>query len=478
MWDSDVGGTAACGDLEPAQVAAFVRRQYIVDGGRVLLDVQPLQGGLEAVTVARVQAEAVADQGEGRRFTFVVKRLDGRGLRELAMYEFLATTRAPAIPEVLGVQAVSPTSSYLFLEWISASPWPWTKPALVAHVLERLAALHAALPVTGLAGPLSEWDYESELLFAAAATLDTLEAAVETGALLSLHRLIPVLRRVVAALPGMRSQLLSSGPLGRAVLHGDMHSGNVLVHGRSAQPSVVLIDWGRARLGSPLEDVSSWLESLGFWEPTLRQHRYALLQHYLRARGVPIGLGRRLYVSYWVAVACNALAGALRYHLLQALHTRESPSPRHIEAVRAVHDHVCAIEWADRLWRQAVLPQMVMLVKGPQVADPVCPVDHREAGVAGTEGFPASSAEAMERAQDLANDAGVGDDQDLLAGVCGGDGGDAAQDAPAELTVTLAAGPVESIIGLPQIGVPEEGIAPLYLNERDTFEPTAVNLAQ
>src|SRR5918911_738469 len=106
MWDSEVEGSAAaaCGVLEPTQVAAFVRRQCAVDIGRVLLDVQPLRGGLEAVAVARVQAEATAGQGAPRRLTFVVKRLDGHGHRELAMYEYLAATRTPAIPELLGIQ--------------------------------------------------------------------------------------------------------------------------------------------------------------------------------------------------------------------------------------------------------------------------------------------------------------------------------------------------------------------------------------
>src|SRR5437660_465722 len=114
MWDSDIGGSAAaCGELEPARLAAFVRRQCAMDMGRVLLDVQPLRGGLEAAAVARISAESAAEQGQRRTLTFVAKRLDGRGHRELAMYEFLAAARAPAIPEFLGAQTVSPTSSYL-----------------------------------------------------------------------------------------------------------------------------------------------------------------------------------------------------------------------------------------------------------------------------------------------------------------------------------------------------------------------------
>jgi hypothetical protein len=256
-----------------------------------------------------------------------------------------------------------------------------------------------------------------------------------------------------------------------------MHSGNVLLRDESAHPSVVLIDWGRARLGSPLEDVSSWVESLGHWEPTLCTQRQMLLRHYLRARGLPLGLGREVALSYWVAAACNALAGALQYHLRQALGADQVPSQQ-VEAVRAVRDHGRAIQWADLLWRQAVLPQMVMIIKGAYVAGPVGPAHDGEAGVAGAEGFPPRSADAVERAEDLADNAGMGDDQDLFAGMGGSDGSDGAQDAPAEVVVALAAGPAEPIISLPQVGAPEVGIAALHLDEWDALEPTAVDLAQ
>ena len=352
MWDSEVGGTG-CGELEPAHVAAFVKRQCAVEVERILLDLQPLRGGLESRAVARVQAEATVCRGTPRSFTFVVKRLDGPGHRELAMYELLSTAGARAVPVLVGVQAVSPSISYMFLEWVPASRWPWAEPGLVAHVLEQLAEMHMALPVSGLAGSLSAWDYESELLTKAAATLNALEAAVGIEALAGLRRGIPALQRVVSALPGMRRQLLSPGPLGRAVLHGDVHSGNVLVRDGCRQRSAVLVDWARARLGSPLEDVSSWLESLGYWEPAVRNQRVPLLRHYLRARGLPSALERELYLSYWVAAACNALAGALHYHLLQAIRAGDAPPHRQVEARRAVLDHLEAIQLADAVWRHA-----------------------------------------------------------------------------------------------------------------------------
>ena len=478
MWDSEVGGSA-CGDLEPAHIAAFVRRLCNGDPIRIVLDVQPLRGGLESRAVARVQAEITAGRGTPRRFTFVVKRLDGPGNRELAVYDLLGVAGARPIPAVLGVQSIGPSTSYLFLEWIASSRWPWAEPSLVADVLEQLAQLHSLLSIVGLPGALSAWDYESELLALAGVTLNALESAADNEGFAGLRRLIAPLRRVVAALPGMRRQLLSANVLGQAVLHGDVHSGNVLVRDTSLRRSAVLVDWARARLGSPLEDVSSWLESLGFWEPGVRQHRASLVRRYLQARGLPTAAAHHLDLWYWVAAASNALAGALYHHIQQALRaSADSGSTHRTAALRAARDHLYAIERADVLWAEYVVPQMLMIVKSAHVAGPVGPLDDRQAGVVGAEGFPTGSARAVEGAHDLADDARVCDDDHPLAGMPGGDEIHGAQDATTEIAVAFAAGPVEAVIGLPQIGGPMEGIASLHLTEQHALEAAAVDLAQ
>ena len=477
MWDSEVGGSA-CGDLEPAHIAAFVRRLCHGDPTRMVLDVQPLRGGLESRAVARVQAEITAHGGTPRRFTFVVKRLDGPGNRELAMYDLLGTAGARPVPEVLGAQAIGPSTSYLFLEWIEASRWPWSESSMVAGVLEQLAHLHSLLSVVGLPGSLSAWDYESELLALAGITLNSLESAAEHASFADLRRLVAPLRRVVAALPGMRRQLLSANSLGQAVLHGDVHSGNVLVRDTNLHRSLVLVDWARARLGSPLEDVSSWLESLGSWEPGVRRQRASLLQRYLHARGLPAAAAHHLDLWYWVAAASNALAGALHYHLQQALRASADPgATQRSAALRAARDHLYAIERADVLWAEYVVPQIVMIVKSAHVASPVGPFDDRQAGVVGAEGFPTGGARAVEGADDLADYARVRDDDDSLAGMPGGDEVHGAQDATTEFTVGFAAGPAEAIIGLPQIGGPMEGIASLHVTQRHALQAAAVDLA-
>jgi hypothetical protein len=215
----------------------------------------------------------------------------------------------------------------------------------------------------------------------------------------------------------------------------------VLIREVTGTRSAVLLDWARARPGSPLEDVSSWLESLGYWEPVVRQQRTRLLRHYLRARGLPAGAARDVYVWYWVAAASNALAGALKYHLQQAMRLAESAPGCQTDSVRAVRDYLHAIERADFLWRYAAGSQVVMIIEGAHVAGSVSPVHDSEAGIGGAEGFPAGGTDAVERAEDLTDDTRVGDNDDPFAAMFSGDSTYGAQDTAAEVAVALAAGP-------------------------------------
>ena len=102
-------------------------------------------------------------------------------------------------------------------------------------------------------------------------------------------------------------------------IHGDLHPGNVLCRGRGGSPGaggeVVFLDWARARIGSALEDVSAWLQSLATWEPEMHRRHDTLLARYLTARGLAPRLTGELRDLYWLAAASNALAGALGFHL-------------------------------------------------------------------------------------------------------------------------------------------------------------------
>lgn len=155
-----------------------------------------------------------------------------------------------------------------------------------------------------------EWDYESDLAKSASETL-AVALKARDGAGLRYWRRIGDLRRVVAALPKMRSALLKA----TTFIHGDVHSRNVILRA-TENGEIAFIDWARARFGSPLEDLASWLHSLGWWEREARRRHDTLLRVYLEARSSKQRITTELRTLYWYASASNGLSGAIRYHLL------------------------------------------------------------------------------------------------------------------------------------------------------------------
>lgn len=270
-----------------------------LDASDVRLDAMP--GGLESL-VARAHVRT------GKRTSCLIVKQAPAASREAEIYEWLwERLPDPPLPHVLGCHRVG-TASYLFLEDIRAcSPWPWDDLGCAEAVCRALARLHDDAPVA--AGALvtdarAEAGSAAETLAVALATRDATGRRVwgRTGDL----------RRVVAALATIRARLAEDGPV---LLHGDMHPGNVLLAEDAGRRRVVLIDWGRSRVGAPLEDVASWLHALGCWEPRARRRHDHLLKVYLDARRDRRRLDADLRARYWLASARNALSGAIRHHL-------------------------------------------------------------------------------------------------------------------------------------------------------------------
>jgi aminoglycoside phosphotransferase (APT) family kinase protein len=160
--------------------------------------------------------------------------------------------------------------------------------------------------------------------------------------------MLRALERLSSRIGPIRRQLAAF--TGTAVLHGDAHPGNALIPRSRNGARVVLLDWGRARAGSPLEDVSSWLQSLGFWEPQARRAHDTLLSRYIRYRAIGTGLTRQFRDAYWLAGACNAFAGALRYHLSVMNDSSRAPRERVISRLAAA-DWLRIVRRADECWR-------------------------------------------------------------------------------------------------------------------------------
>jgi aminoglycoside phosphotransferase (APT) family kinase protein len=238
-----------------------------------------------------------------------VKELRGLQRRETKIYQKLWTrSTAPPTVRLLGIETTE-DADYLYLEEATPqSEWPWKQTFTSVAVCQALARLHDTeqwQPKT-----LSDWDYESDLAKSAGETLDVALDARDEACVRHWRR-IGDLRRVVSALPKMRSALLRA----TTFIHGDVHSRNVILRA-TENGEIVFIDWARARFGSPLEDVASWLHSLGCWEPEARRRHDTLLRAYLEARSSKQRITTKLRTLYWYASASNGLSGAIRYHLL------------------------------------------------------------------------------------------------------------------------------------------------------------------
>jgi aminoglycoside phosphotransferase (APT) family kinase protein len=238
----------------------------------------------------------------------VIKELPAGFEREADVYDVLwRHLESPPAVRLFG-REVAARATYLYLEEAQAShSWPWAETQSAGAVCRTLARLHDS---RALPKDVFVWDYDTALAQSAQSTLELARDARDTGGR-RLWRRLGDLRRVVAALPRIRQRLLSGET---SVIHGDMHPGNVILRG-GANHDVAMIDWARSRVGSPLEDVASWLHSLGCWEPEARRRHDTLMRMYLDARRPRQVLSSSVRVDYWLASASNGLSGAIRYHL-------------------------------------------------------------------------------------------------------------------------------------------------------------------
>ena len=285
----------------------FATRTWSIPVEDLELSLEEIVGGLESRVVRAIFRSRVAK--DLRDSSFVVKELRGLQRRESNIYrELWARSTAPPAVRLLEIERTE-DADYLYLEEaIPRSEWPWNQTFTSAAVCQALAQLHASKQWHPRS--LTDWDYESDLAKSASETLAVaLDARDETG--VRHWRRIGDLRRVVAALPKLRSALLKA----TTFIHGDVHSRNVILRA-TENGEIAFIDWARARFGSPLEDLASWLHSLGCWEPEARRRHDTLLRAYLEARSSKQKITTELRTLYWYASASNGLSGAIRHHLL------------------------------------------------------------------------------------------------------------------------------------------------------------------
>lgn len=306
-----------------------------------------LRGGLEALHTEDVMARFVDGAGRRHSFRFVAKHLGDRSAREAQVYRSISALRWQAsAPRLLACEQSEGNGQVLYLEPIlPAQRWPWADVQRTGDVLQLVASFHASARETGLSLP--GWNYEGELALTAQRTLERLAMTRRFEELSCLRRGFSALERLVNALPRLRRELLASS-FGSNMIHGDLHSGNVLVRRRARGLAPVLLDWGRARDGSPLEDVSSWLQSLRCWEPEALRRHDTLLSRYLIALGRSATITGETRESYWLSAVSNLLAGALEYHLTRAQTAHTAAERAH--AAGCARDALRVVRRADTVW--------------------------------------------------------------------------------------------------------------------------------
>lgn len=304
---------------------------------------EPLRGGISAGQVLAVTVSFRDQAGRIRSATCVAKELSGHGLREVAIHAQLALDGFPLVPRLLGT-IQEPQRALVLMERLTpVHPWPWRDGSRAAMVLRVAADLHALHSRCN-----APWDYEAELSANAVLTLEASQATASGEPVVDGASRRAV-RRLIDGLSAIRRALATLGPFPQALIHGDLHPGNVVLAAAPGGSRPVLLDWGRARVGSPLEDVASWLQSLGCWEPEARSRHDTLLLSYLRARGQCGPIPTEARDALWLAGGTNALAGALRHQLLTA-RDGAAPSEQRASALQAVRDWLRIIRRAAAVW--------------------------------------------------------------------------------------------------------------------------------
>lgn len=308
-------------------------RSILVDwlgapASQATLKITKLSGGTEAVGVYRIVASCQDGQGRRRQRRLILKHLTGRSRREATILrDLVARDECGLLPQLLGTFDDGKGNTFLGLEEVRQSvAWPWRDTRAGSSLMRKLGEFHVTPHYDGLVS--TDWNYEAELALRAEDTRACLEQCRRNPDLSGLTRSLRFVDRLVRELPRLRQALLREKPFEARLIHGDVHSGNALIRrGSKLQP--VLIDWGRARLGSPLEDVSSMLQSLRFYEPAVLQRHDRLLKDYLTGTGSQRHISDSLRGAYWTAGASNALAGALAWHLMLASDEQRPKRQRH-----------------------------------------------------------------------------------------------------------------------------------------------------
>jgi hypothetical protein len=237
----------------------------------------------------------------------------GMGLREVSVYSEVAPALSMRVPTCYFAAADADGSFVLLLEDLAArgariSDGSWAVPgALARAAVADLAELHVRYEDPVRRASAARWATASRsapaefiqrtLRYVLDHCRDQLSAAyLEIVALYLDHH-----ARIEAA--------WDAGP--QTLLHADPHIGNLFLDG----DRVGFLDWGMARIGTPMRDVSFFL-TMGLEPDDRRRDERDLVRHYVDARrtlgGEPIAfddawLAHRVHAAYGVIASFLSL---------------------------------------------------------------------------------------------------------------------------------------------------------------------------
>ena len=200
-------------------------------------NIRELRGGLDSSCVLHVRTIFRTRDRRVRSGSFVLKRSQPGGAEGRVHVDVLPSSGLELAPTLLGFHQAEGEHVYMF-EYVRRSErWPWSASNNSRLVLDALAGLHGRR-LTDFAADRS---YELILVKGASRLQEHLEGIPRGSELGFARGSIPVVRRMAEALPRIRRRLLDNGLFGSTLIHGDVHSGNVLLRKRRNGVSPVFL---------------------------------------------------------------------------------------------------------------------------------------------------------------------------------------------------------------------------------------------
>ncbi|MEZ4281538.1 MAG: phosphotransferase [Myxococcota bacterium] len=231
----------------------------------------------------------------------------GMGTREVEFYRAVAPTISMRVPECHFAATEEGGAFLMLLEDLTArgcaiSDGSWAVPGRLARAaIEELAELHVRWEAPERLAEVAPWA-TSRRGKAPEFVLTTLRHVIDHCADRLSEAYLEVARLYIDHHDAIEAAW-ARGP--QTLIHGDAHIGNLFIDG----DRVGFLDWGMAKIGTPMRDLGFFL-TMGLESEDRRREEHELVRHYLAARealgGSPIA-----FDAAWEAYRIEAAYGVI-----------------------------------------------------------------------------------------------------------------------------------------------------------------------